>query len=92
MESIGSAMNDISHNLGAISDMALAYLLSVELWLREQMTAAGAPPAIQTAAMICAGAFVVMASTRAFGRLIRVAVVMLLVLTLVRIAIPGAEP
>ena len=92
MEGLSTAVDDSLRFLVAASDYVFSYFLWAELWLRQQMIAAGTPPVVQTAVLICIGAIVAMASARFFGGLIRVAVVMLLVLTLARIAIPGAEP
>jgi hypothetical protein len=71
-----------------LGNIIVAALITVELWVRAQLTQLGLPQVIQTVILIAVAAFLIIGSLRLFGGLIRVAIVLVLILIVLHVALP----
>lgn len=88
MDSFANIVRSLLDLLIALGNIIVAALITVEVWLRAQLTHFGLPPPVQTVILIAVAALLVIGSLRLFGGLIRVAVVLVLILIAIHIALP----
>jgi hypothetical protein len=88
MDSFAHLIRSLLDLLIELGNIIVAALITVEVWLRAQLTQFGLPPVIQTVILIAFAALLIIGSLRLFGGLIRVAVVLVLILIAIHIALP----
>jgi hypothetical protein len=88
MDSFTNIVRRLLDLLIELGNIIVAALITVEVWLRAQLTQLGLPPPIQTVILIAVAALLVIGSLRLFGGLIRVAVVLVLILIAIHVALP----
>ena len=88
MDSLAHIIRSLLDLLIQLGNIIVAALITVEVWLRAQLTHFGLPPPIQTAILIAVAALLIIGSLRLFGGLIRVAVVLVLILIAIHVALP----
>jgi hypothetical protein len=88
MDSFTRTIHSLLDLLVVLGNLIVGVLVTVELWLRAQLTQIGLPPAIQTVILLAVAILLVIGSLRLFGGLIRVAVVLVLILIAVHVVLP----
>jgi hypothetical protein len=88
MDSFANIVRRLLDLLIALGNIIVAALITIEVWLRAQLTQFGLPPVIQTVILIAVAALLVIGSLRLFGGLIRIAVVLVLILIAIHVALP----
>jgi hypothetical protein len=88
VDSFTHVVNSLLQLVIALGDLIVGGIITIELWLRAQLTQFGLPPNIQTVILVALAALLIIASLRLFGGLIRVAVVLVLILIAVHILLP----
>ena len=81
-------VNSLLQLLLELADLIIAGILTIESWLRGQLTQLGVPQNVQTAILLALAVLLVLGSLRLFGGLIRVALVLVLILIAFRMVIP----
>ena len=91
-------MNDVSNLVRSLLDLVIslgniivAALVTIEVWLRAQLTQLGLPPPIQTAILVAVAVLLIIGALRLFGGLIRIAIVLILILIAIHIALPALQ-
>lgn len=88
MDSSANIVRRVLDLLIALGNIIVAALVTIEVWLRAQLTQFGLAPEIQTVILIAVAVLLVVGSLRLFGGLIRVAVVLVLILIAIHVAMP----
>jgi hypothetical protein len=88
MDSFANIVRRLLDLLIALGNIIVAALITIEVWLRAQLTQFGLPPVIQTVILIAVAALLVIGSLRLFGGLIRIALVLVLILIAIHVALP----
>ncbi|WP_428491369.1 hypothetical protein [Rhodopila sp.] len=88
MNSVSNFVHSLLDLLVSLGNIVVAALVTVEVWLRAQLTQLGLPPPIQTAILVAVAVLLIIGALRLFGGLIRVAVVLVLILIAIHIALP----
>lgn len=88
MDSFAHVINSLLQILIQLGDLIVGAIVTVEVWLRDQLAQLGLPPVIQTVIMLALAVVLIVGSLRLFGGLIRVAVVLVLVLIAIHILLP----
>jgi hypothetical protein len=81
-------INTLLQFLVQLGNIIVGAIVTIELWLRGQLTQLGLPRAVQTVILLALAAFLIVGSLRLFGGLIRVAVVLVLLLIAIHIVMP----
>ena len=89
MDSFTRMVHSLLDLLITLGNLIVGALVSVELWLRAQLTHAGLPPEIQTVILLVVAILLVIGSLQLFGGLIRVAVVLVLILIAIHVVLPA---
>jgi hypothetical protein len=88
VDSFTHVINSLLQLVIQLGNIIVGGIVTIELWLRDQLTHFGLPSSIQTAILVALAALLIIASLRLFGGLIRVAVVLVLILIAVHILLP----
>jgi hypothetical protein len=88
MDNFRDVINSLLQLLIRLGDLIVAGIVTVELWLRDQLTQFGVPQNIQTVILLALAAVLIIGSLRLFGGLIRVAVVLVLILVAIHVVMP----
>lgn len=88
MDSLTHVINSLLQLLIQLGNMIIAAIVTVELWLRGQLTQLGLPQDFQTVILIMLAVVLIIGSLRLFSGLIRVAVVLVLLLIAIHIVMP----
>jgi hypothetical protein len=81
-------INTLLQLLVRLGNIIVGAIVTIELWLRGQLTQLGLPRAVQTVILLALAAFLIVGSLRLFGGLIRAAVVLVLLLIAIHIVMP----
>lgn len=88
MDSFEHVINSLLQFLIRLGDVIVGGIVTLELWMRGQLSQFGLTPQVQTVIMVALAAVLILGSLRLFGGLIRVAVVLVLILIALHIVMP----
>ncbi len=88
MDSFRTVINTLLQLLLQLSDLVVAGIIAIELWLRAQLTQFGVAQPVQTIILLALAAVLIVAALRLFGGMIRVIVVLVLILIGIHIVMP----
>jgi hypothetical protein len=88
VDKLTQVINSLLQLLAELANLIVGGLVTLELWVRDQLAQFGLAPPVQTVIMLAVAALLIVGSLRLFGGLIRVAAVLLLLLIAVHILLP----
>jgi hypothetical protein len=88
LDSFEHVINSLLQFLIRLGDVIVGGIVTLELWMRGQLSQFGLTPQVQTVIMVALAAVLILGSLRLFGGLIRVAVVLVLILIALHIVMP----
>jgi hypothetical protein len=88
LDSFRTVINTLLQLLLQLSDLVVAGIIAIELWLRAQLTQFGVAQPVQTIILLALAAVLIVAALRLFGGMIRVIVVLVLILIGIHIVMP----
>jgi hypothetical protein len=88
LDSFEHVINSLLQFLIRLGDVIVGGIVTLELWMRGQLSQFGLTPQVQTVIIIALAAVLILGSLRLFGGLIRVAVVLVLILIALHIVMP----
>ena len=88
MDSFTHVINSLLQLMIELGNLVVSGLITLELWLRDQLAQLGLSPPIQTVIMVAIAALLIVGALRVFGGLIRIAVVLVLILIAIHILLP----
>jgi hypothetical protein len=91
VDSFAHVINSLLQLLIQLGDLIVAGIITVELWIRGQLSQLGLPQNVQTVILFALAALLIIGSLRLFGGLIRVAIVLVLILIAIHIITPMVQ-
>lgn len=88
MDGLRRVVTSLLQVLLRLGDLIVAGIVTIELWLRDELTQLGISRTPQTVILLALAAVLIVSALRLFGGLIRVAVVLVLVLIGIHILMP----
>lgn len=88
MDSFAHVINTLLQLLVRLGDIIIGGIVTLELWMRDQLAQFGLTPQVQTAIMLAIAVVLILLAFKLFGGLIRVAVVLVLILIALHIVMP----
>jgi hypothetical protein len=88
LDSFEHVINSLLQFLIRLGDVIVGGIVTLELWMRGQLSQFGLTPQVQTVIMVALAAVLILGALRLFGGLIRVAVVLVLILIALHIVMP----
>ncbi len=88
MNSLTNVINKLLQLLIDLGNLIVSAIVTIELWLRAQLSQFGLPQNVQTIILIMLAVVLIIGSLRLFGGLIRIAVVLALILIGIHIVMP----
>jgi len=88
VDSFTHVINSLLQLMIELGNLVVSGLITLELWLRDQLAQLGLSPPIQTVIMVAIAALLIVGALRVFGGLIRIAVVLVLILIAIHILLP----
>ena len=88
MDSFAHIINSLLQLLIRLGDIIVGGIVTLELWMRGQLSELGLAPPVQTVVMVAIAVVLILAAFKLFGGLIRVAVVLVLLLIALHIVMP----
>lgn len=91
MDSFTHVINSLLQLLLRLGDLIVGAIITIEMWMRGELTQLGVVPKIQTVIMLALAAVLILGSLRLFGGLIRIVVVLVLILIAIHIVMPALQ-
>ena len=88
MDSFAHVINSLLQLLIRLGDIIVGGIVTLELWMRDQLSQFGLTPQVQTVVMLAIAVVLILGSLKLFGGLIRVAVVLVLIVIGLHIVMP----
>lgn len=88
MQNVKHLVDTLLHLVVRIGHLLVSAIIAIELWIRNELSHAGLPPALQTVLMLAVAGLLILGALRLFGGLVRIAVVLLVVLIAIHIILP----
>jgi hypothetical protein len=88
VESFRHVVNSLLQLILELGDLIVAGIVTIELWLRAQLSQLGLPQTVQTVLLLALAAVLIISALKMFGGLIRVAVVLVLILIAIHVIMP----
>jgi hypothetical protein len=88
VDSFAHVINTLLQLLVRLGDIIIGGIVTLELWMRDQLAQFGLTPQVQTAIMLAIAVVLILLAFKLFGGLIRVAVVLVLILIALHIVMP----
>jgi low affinity Fe/Cu permease len=88
VDSFAHIINSLLQLLVRLGDIIVGGIVTLELWMRGQLSQFGLTPQVQTVIMVAIAVVLILGSLKLFGGLIRVAAVLVLILIALHIVMP----
>jgi hypothetical protein len=88
MDQVNSVLDSLLKLIISLGNIIVDAIVSIELWMRTQLTTMGLSPQLQTVVLVVLAIVLIVAALRLFGGLVRIAVILVLALIAVQILMP----
>jgi len=88
MDQVNSVLDSLLKLIISLGNIIVDAIVSIELWMRTQLTTMGLSPQLQTVVLVVLAIVLIVAALRLFGGLVRIAVILVLALIAVHILMP----
>ena len=89
MDQVNSVLDSLLKLIISLGNIIVDAIVSIELWMRTQLTTMGLSPQLQTVVLVVLAIVLIVAALRLFGGLVRIAVILVLALIAVQILKPA---